>query len=54
MAEEAGAGRLGVEVVSCGPARRGVTKQVLVTSMSLDSDRIWGHAMACGRPAETY
>lgn len=28
MAEEAGAGRLGVEVVGCGPARKRVTEQV--------------------------
>lgn len=49
MAEEAGAGRLGIEVVGCGPARRRVTEQV--PQVFVLRPKIWGHATAHGGPS---
>lgn len=46
MAEEAGAGRLGVEVVGCGSARRRVTEQV--PQVFVLKPRTGGHAMTHG------
>lgn len=52
MAEEAGAGRLGVEVVGCGPARKRVTEQV--PQVFVLKPRTGGHATAHGGSADTY